>query len=103
MTSGMAMGQASTFTKIPVYVPTSTPWAHGSVVIAPNSAHIPSSAFRAMPTGVSPEENHRDASSSPSSHGPVEFTGDAAKFSLGASSALVSVLAGVCAVLALAL
>ncbi|KAL4886909.1 hypothetical protein BJY04DRAFT_212879 [Aspergillus karnatakaensis] len=95
--SSAYVAEASSFAVIPVQVPSGTPRAHGSVVMASGSTPA-SSAFRAMPTGASAEEHSRP---SPSSHGAVEFTGAAGHVS--PITSVFTVLAGVFAVLAFAL
>ncbi|KAL2870397.1 putative GPI anchored protein [Aspergillus lucknowensis] len=91
-------GSASSFSMIPVSVPSGTPRVHGSVIVASSSTPTSSAGFRTRPTGASPEENHR---ASPSSHGAVTFTGSAGHVS--PASGTFSVLCGVFALLAFAL
>ncbi|KAL4978714.1 hypothetical protein BDW66DRAFT_148926 [Aspergillus desertorum] len=58
------VAEASSFSVIPVFVPSRTPWAHGdgSVIVASPSTPV-SPVFRvhdaAVPTGASAEQNHR--------------------------------------------
>jgi hypothetical protein len=105
--SAITVAEASSFSVIPVYVPSGTPWAHayGSVVVASSSAPV-SSAFRvhnpSVPTGASPEQNHRHSPSpSPSTDGVAEFTGGAGR--VAKIEGLCGVLVGVLTLLAFAL
>ncbi|KAL4983386.1 hypothetical protein BDW68DRAFT_35111 [Aspergillus falconensis] len=104
--SAVNVAESSSFSVIPVYVPSGTPWAHahGSVVVASPSTPV-SSAFRvhgaAVPTGASAEQNHRPPSPSPSSHGVVEFAGGAGR--VARIEGLCAVLAGFFTLLAFAL
>ncbi|KAI9375193.1 hypothetical protein BJX61DRAFT_540090 [Aspergillus egyptiacus] len=87
----------SSYATIPVSVPTHAAHVPGSLVVA--STGTPASSTRAVvPTGASPEQNERP---SPSSHGPMTFTGGAGRFV--PSAGVVSVLAGVLGLFAFAL
>ncbi|KAL5001773.1 hypothetical protein BDV10DRAFT_191806 [Aspergillus recurvatus] len=98
--------EASSFSVVPVFVPSGNPWAHehGSVVVA-SSDKPASSAFRvhgaAVPTGASAEQRHRPSPSpSPSTH-EIEFTGGAGR--IAKIEGFCGVLAGVFTLLAFAL
>lgn len=106
-TSAITVAEASSFSVIPVHVPSGTPraHAHGSVVVASSSTPV-SSAFRvhspSVPTGASPEQNHRNSPSpSPSTGGVTEFTGGAGR--VAKIEGLCGVLVGVFTLLAFAL
>ncbi|CBF85639.1 hypothetical protein AN1827.2 [Aspergillus nidulans FGSC A4] len=106
-TSAITVAEASSFSVIPVHVPSGTPraHAHGSVVVASSSTPV-SSAFRvhnpSVPTGASPEQNHRNSPSpSPSTNGVTEFTGGAGR--VAKIEGLCGVLVGVFTLLAFAL
>jgi hypothetical protein len=96
-TSAAIKEQASTFAVIPVQVPSGTPRAHGSVVVAASTPVASSSAHSLhMPTGASGEQNEKTKAT------PVAFTGGAR--AVGASVAgAMSVLAGVFVLLGFAL
>ncbi|KAL6234534.1 hypothetical protein BDW75DRAFT_162747 [Aspergillus navahoensis] len=101
------VAKASSFSVVPVFVPSATPWAHehDSVVVA--SSGTPGlSAFRvhsaAVPTGVSAEQKHGPSPSpSPSTRGFEQFTGGAGR--VAKVEGLCGVLAGVFTLLAFAL
>ncbi|KAL4817421.1 hypothetical protein BDW67DRAFT_183680 [Aspergillus spinulosporus] len=106
--SAITVAEAS-FSVIPVYVPSGTPWAHvhahGSVVV-PSSSTPVSSALRvhnpSVPTGASAEQKHRHSPSpSPSSNGVAEFTGGAGR--IAKIEGLCGVLVGVFTLLAFVL
>ncbi|KAL4739864.1 hypothetical protein BDV11DRAFT_108155 [Aspergillus similis] len=86
--SAITVAEASTFSVIPVFVPSGTPRAHAHVPVVVASSSSPvSPAFRvhsaAVPSGVSAEQNHRHSpspSTLPSTNGVVEFTGGAGRF-----------------------
>ncbi|KAL4764227.1 putative GPI anchored protein [Aspergillus foveolatus] len=105
--SAITVAEASSFSVIPVHAPSGTPraHAHGSVVVASSSTPV-SSAFRvhnpSVPTGASPEQNHRNSPSpSPSTNGVAEFTGGAGR--VAKIEGLCGVLVGVFTLLAFAL
>ncbi|KAL4753967.1 hypothetical protein BDW72DRAFT_5685 [Aspergillus terricola var. indicus] len=107
--SAITVAEASSFSVIPVFVPSGTAWAHahGSVVVASSSTPV-SSAYRvhnaAVPTGASAEQNHRHSpspSSSSSTDGVAEFTGGAGR--VAKIEGLCGVLVGVFTLLAFAL
>ncbi|KAL2822085.1 hypothetical protein BJX63DRAFT_182486 [Aspergillus granulosus] len=95
-----AVAQPSTFVVVPVQVPSGTPRAHGSAVVAASSTPASSSLIPNVPTGASAEQNERP-SPSPEAHGIVMFTGAGRKVSPAAG--VFSALAGGFVLLAFAM
>ncbi|KAL4971027.1 putative GPI anchored protein [Aspergillus stella-maris] len=79
------VAEASSFSRIPVYVPSGASRVHGSVVVASSaSTPAPSASRVTVPTGASAEHNKHgmmsaSPSPSPSSHSAAHFTGAAGR------------------------
>ncbi|KAL4951655.1 hypothetical protein BDW69DRAFT_36162 [Aspergillus filifer] len=101
------VAKASSFSRIPVYVPSGTSRVHGSVVVASSmSTPAASTASRVtIPTGASAEHNKHgmmsaSPSPSPSSHSAAHFTGAAGRVGPAVGA---TIFAGALAVLAFVL